>query len=96
MSGMNRSGERSMWCAVILAVLDDYNLAHSRALKAGRDAGVILAEARMYFESRIGRQRAALAGLTIDPLRAEATIRLPRREFKDRMKADPVAKDDNE
>lgn len=96
MSGMNRSGERSLWCAVILAILDDYNLAHTKALKAGRDAAAILVNARMYFESRTGRQRAALAGLTIDPLRAEATIRLPRREFKDRMKADPAAKDDDE
>lgn len=96
MSGLNRSGERSLWCAVILAVLDDYNLAHSRALKTGRDAGKVLADARMYFESRTGRQRAALAGLTIDPQRAQATISLSRQEFKDRMKADPRVKDDDE
>lgn len=96
MSGLNRSGERSLWCAVILAVLDDYNLAHSRALKAGRDASAVLADAQMYFESRTGRQRAALAGLTIDPRRAQATISLPRQEFKDRMKADARVKDDGE
>lgn len=85
MIGRSRSGERSMWSAVLLTVLSDYNRDYWRAIKNGGAVEHVLADVRRYFASRDGRIVASCAGVEINLPNIIATISLPRDQFKARM-----------
>ena len=86
---MTRNPERNLWCAVMIAVLDDYNNAYCRAVKKGISTEPVLADVRRYFTSLDGRINASRAGMDIGPEQAVSAIAKPRRDFKARMLLEP-------
>ena len=85
---MTRNPERSMWAAVVLTALDDFNRDYCRAVRQGEDPAPVLTAVRRYFNSRDGRTVCACAGLHIGPDQAVAAIAMPRRDFKQRQRQD--------
>lgn len=89
-----RNPERSLWCAVVLAVLADLNAAWCRAVRKGRDTEPVLAEARQYFSSSDGRAACACAGIDISPDQAVACIAVNHLAFRSRMTVLPTTRED--
>lgn len=73
---------RNLWCAVLMAVLEDFNRQyHARDIRAREKA---LSDARRYLGSRSGRHVAALAGVDVNIDKALEAIAMPKREFRTR------------
>lgn len=72
---------RRMWSSVLIAVIQDYNREWNRSINKDD----VLSRARMYFNSRDGREVAALAGVEINIDKLMRRIALPLAEFRDKL-----------
>ena len=82
---------RALWCDVLSAALDDYNIDYWVAVKIGKmRPDVVLSNLTRYLASRDGQHVQSLAGVLIPARAAVELVKLPRREFRNRFLRQPT------